>query len=730
MLKKRSPELVPKQSLPSHRRRSVADVADRARKADVKARKTSTASGQAIVTRDEVAQLKIPTMDSFVNFAQKMGIGADNPLSSASYGFNPITRLRTILEWMYRGSWLAGVAVDAIAEDMTRGGVEIRGELEPKALEKIDAKATELGIWDALCENIKWGRLYGGSIAVMLIDGQALNTPLRVETIGRNQFKGLSVYDRWMLDPSLNDLVTDFGPDLGKPKYYTIVGDAPSLRNQKVHFSRCIRMGGIQLPWWQRIQENLWDMSVLERLYDRMIAFDSATTGAAQLVYRSYLRTYKIKDLRMIAAQGGDALNGLVAQLEIMRRFQGTEGITLLDMEDEFAVNQRTSFAGLDDILIRFGEQIAGAVQTPLVRLFGQSPAGLNSSGESDLRTYYDGIKKRQEREMDKSVTNLYKAIALSEGVRPSDGFGIEFRSLWELKDEEKAKIASDVVAAVTTAEEGGIISQATALKELRQSSRITGIFTNITDEDINAASEELPPTGEEAMKMQAELGQQTAGLTGEKKDEKALGSRSSNDSIEYRYKAIDLGGGVWRVAETANGRQSGYVGPRFDSKEAAQAYIDREKLKTSDHAYKRTDSIAAVAAMLALHGLPVVVELKKGELHRGQDHRLRLFAAIIAADYGYIRRTTGEDGMEVDCFIGPHYASQLVTVIHALDPYTGEPDEDKCMLGYMNVEAALQDFALSYDDEQGEQRIGSYDVMSMEQFKSWLGEAPRSYVF
>jgi hypothetical protein len=41
----------------------------------------------------DVKGLSAVTADSFVNFAQLMGIGAENPLGSASYGFNPVTRI-------------------------------------------------------------------------------------------------------------------------------------------------------------------------------------------------------------------------------------------------------------------------------------------------------------------------------------------------------------------------------------------------------------------------------------------------------------------------------------------------------------------------------------------------------------------------------------------------------------------------------------------------------------
>ena len=328
----------------------------------------------------------VSTIDSFVNFAQKLGAGADNPLTSASYGYNPITRNRQQLEWIHRGSWLGGVAVDLVADDMTRAGVDFHTEIAPDEQEMMEHEAITLDIWGKINEVIKWSRLYGGCIGVMLVDGQDPATPLRLETVGPDQFKGLLVIDRWMCEPSLEDLVTDYGAHLGLPKYYKINAAAPALKGAKIHHSRlAFRMVGVELPQNQRMTENLWGISVLERLWDRMIAFDSASTGAAQLVYKSYLRTLKIPGLRDIVAAGGQAYTGLIQYTEMMRRFQGIEGITLIDGEDEFEAQGHSAFSGLSDALTQFGQQLSGALQIPLVRLFGQSPAGMNSTGESCL---------------------------------------------------------------------------------------------------------------------------------------------------------------------------------------------------------------------------------------------------------------------------------------------------------------------------------------------------------
>lgn len=170
------------------------------------------------------------TKDSFQNFALNFGIGTDNATTQNGYGFNPISRIRILLEWMYRGSWLAGMAVNVIADDMTRNGVDLLGELDPDSIQQLERAATTWQMWAQINKTIKWSRLYGGSICIPLINGQDVSTPLRIEAVGKGQFKGLYVLDRWQLNPSLGDLVTEFGPYLGQPKYYEIVGDAAALR--------------------------------------------------------------------------------------------------------------------------------------------------------------------------------------------------------------------------------------------------------------------------------------------------------------------------------------------------------------------------------------------------------------------------------------------------------------------------------------------------------------------
>lgn len=381
------------------------------------------------------------TADSFQNVAARLGIGTDNLSSASSYGFNPISRNRTQLEWMYRGSWLVGQAVDCVAEDMTRAGIDITSDVPPDELETVQTAMTRMVIPQRLCETIKWSRLYGGAIAVLLVDGQKPETPLRMDTVGKGQFRGLLVLDRWMIQPTYTEVVTEYGPNLGMPLGYYVTANAPALQESVIHHSRVIRLDGVDLPYWQRIAENGWGLSVVERLYDRLVAFDSTTQGAAQLVYKAHLRTVSVENLRDILAAGGPAEAALTKMFDMIRVMQSNEGLTLIDAADKFETHTY-SFSGLSDVLMQFAQQLSGALQIPLVRLFGQSPAGLNATGEADIRSYYDMIGQQQETKLRPGMHKIVCLTYRSETGKPiPKDLGVKFNPLWQMSDVEKAQI-------------------------------------------------------------------------------------------------------------------------------------------------------------------------------------------------------------------------------------------------------------------------------------------------
>jgi phage-related protein (TIGR01555 family) len=447
------------------------------------------------------ARLGNLTTDAISNFVARLGITNQNLLAFSGYDYTPLSRMSMMLEWAYRGSWIVGAAVDCVADDMTRAGIQPNSDTDPDDIEKLFSTMHDLCFWQRLNETIKWSRLYGGALLAMMIEGQDMAMPLDPETVPQDGLRGFLVLDRWMVQPTFAQLVLDPGPDYGMPVFYDVIANAPFMPRQRIHFSRVMRMDGVVLPFRQRLAENGWGMSVVERIYDRLIAFDSGTLGASQLLFKAYLRTYKVNGYRDLLGAGGELHERFASSMELMRLLQSNEGLTVIDKEDEFETHQY-SFAGIPDTLLMIGQQVAGALGIPLVRLFGQAPAGLNSTGESDFRNYDYMIHAAQEARLRRPLTLFFKVLWQSVlGHEPPPGWNFGFNSILVLNEMEKAEIAQRDADTIKLLHDGGIISTKIALQELKQSSILTGRFTNITEEDIED-SEQAPPPWEESQQQ------------------------------------------------------------------------------------------------------------------------------------------------------------------------------------------------------------------------------------
>lgn len=424
------------------------------------------------------------TNDSFENFAARVGLNTDNPTQGSQYGLNPITRQRVQLEFMYRSSWIIRNAIGVPADDMVRAGIEITGDITPSEIEELQAEFLALGVWDSLADAVRWGRLYGGALAVHAVDGQNAITPLRKTALMQGQYKGLTVFDRWQIQPSQVNFIQTMGPDFGHPMFYKTLTQPDFDIDQTFHYSRCARFLGEDLPYQQRRTEMGWGMSIIEPILDRLVSYDSTTMGIAQLVYRAYLRTLKMKNLRNNIATGGKQFEAALTQVDLIRRYQTNEGLTLLDAEDEMSTHT-FSFGGLPEVLVQFAQQISGATGIPIVKLFGQSPAGF-STGDTDLRSYYDNIGLRQKRNLRRVVLDVVILTYISKfGKQPPANLNFKFNPLWEMDNKDKSSVAVSTGNAVAQAFGNGTIDKVIAAKELKQSADRTGIFTNITDEFI-----------------------------------------------------------------------------------------------------------------------------------------------------------------------------------------------------------------------------------------------------
>lgn len=122
--------------------------------------------------------------------------------------------------------------------------------------------------------------------------------------------------------------------------------------------------------------------------------------------------------------------------------------------------------------------------------------------------------------------------------------------------------------------------------------------------------------------------------------------------------------------------------------------------------------------------GLELSIENPEGSERRGTSPDGTQWANRMAGHYGYIRRTEGADGDQVDVFVRPGTApgfSGPVFVIDQVDPSHRGFDESKVMLGYDTREEAERAYRDSYTpDWRGMGKVTQMDVPT---FKRWLAD-------
>lgn len=443
-------------------------------------------------TRADTTQTKqapISTMDAFSNPAARIGFGTMDLLNATEYPLTRLTQNYQLLTSLYRDNWIVQNIIATIPNDMIRKWYEIKSSIAPESIDQMLQLERQTQVRKKILLGMYWGRLYGGAAGVILLKGQNdLSQPLDIDTVMPGSFLGLQVLDRWNGIYPENELVTDPEDwDYGLPAFYTIRDEASGQAAARVHHSRIVRFIGRELPWMEQVAELYWGESEIEAIYNEVMRRDNVAGNIAALTFRA--------NINYMETEGLDQLLG-TANTEMQRRFwnlitaqsimESNFGTRVINKGDAIHNTQYT-FTGLSDVYDRIMMDVAGAARTPVTKLFGRSPAGLNATGEADMQNYYDYIDGLRETELRGIIERLLPIMALSAWGRIPDDMDIDFPPMWTPDAKEIAEIADRKTNAVVAAYQNDLIDSATAQQELQAMSDETGMFSKISDESIEA---------------------------------------------------------------------------------------------------------------------------------------------------------------------------------------------------------------------------------------------------
>lgn len=351
--------------------------------------------------------------DSWQNMLTGLGSGRDK--STFSH-LMPNDRLTPdYLQHLYDNDDIAARICELVPHEMMRQGMDITINGEPFVIEALSNTIKEVLIKS---------RIFGAAfIYVGADDGQPQEQPLNISRIKSVRFLNvLTVKDLSHQSHYSDPMVQKYG----QCEIYRLNG---SKGQTLIHESRLIPFFGTA-----SLNANHFPPSILQRIYPVLQQFHTSWQSTAHLMTDAAQGVFKLKGLHSAVASSRS--EELLKRMELVDMSRSISRSILLDAEDEDFRRDSYSFAGIPEILEKMMLRLAAAARMPVSLLMGQAPAGMNATGDSDIRFFYDQVKAEQENIKPKIqlITKIYQAD-------PDAKVSVEFPALWQMTDHEKAEL-------------------------------------------------------------------------------------------------------------------------------------------------------------------------------------------------------------------------------------------------------------------------------------------------
>lgn len=363
---------------------------------------------------DSIAMHDSELKDSYSNSV--LGIGNNDHLKQFdSYSFDNSTLNWTMWLALYNDSWVFRRIIDKPSQDMTRNGISILGNADftnvYKALNVLKPQLTEA---------IKWSKLFGGSVMVLLFKGvsyEQMAEPIKWDLIKYPETISAYVTDRWYgCSPTYDDIVSNLAnEDFGKPKYYTI--QFSDGTQYKIHHSWVLRFENRDAPNLVKYG-NLqgWGYAEGSHVIHEIMRDEKLKTSIASLVDKSLIEVIKMSGMRGTYMMSDKDSEQLQKRLEMVNWGRNYNSLTFLDKDDDYQQHQFSGVAGLADLLQQNMWQIASAVEMQGV-LFGDLSNGF-SRDEDALERYDERIQSDCESYYRKPLSKLLNILYHINGIK------------------------------------------------------------------------------------------------------------------------------------------------------------------------------------------------------------------------------------------------------------------------------------------------------------------------
>lgn len=341
------------------------------------------------------------------------------------------------------------LGVETLADEMLREWGRIQG-VDPDAADKINAELERLRVRKML-RNAAADAGYFGVGYVFIDTGtrdpEELLSPLwadpaKLRSGGRIQ--RLQPVDPSLVSPGEYNANDPLSRWFYTPRWFYLLG-------RRVHTSRMLKVVQHVPPLLLRPVYNFGGIPAAQQALDYLLHFTTTREAAARLLRKFSLTVFKTAAQGLIYnAEGAEA--DIIRRLTYFARNRDNDGVELIDKDDEDIVQINTPLSGVDVIVRQALEMLSAVFHMPVTKFLGISPGGMNATGESDSRNWYDYAGSQQETMLGPAMRTMLELLQAQELGGVDRALQWQWLPMWTPSAREQAetvKIGVDAAVAL-----------------------------------------------------------------------------------------------------------------------------------------------------------------------------------------------------------------------------------------------------------------------------------------
>ncbi|OGU55473.1 MAG: hypothetical protein A2V66_11900 [Ignavibacteria bacterium RBG_13_36_8] len=353
----------------------------------------------------------------------------------------------------------------------------------------IQAIFDELKLRKPIKELLYLNKAFGGALMFLGLDDGEEDTGKPVNYNTLKSIKFITIYDRFRI-PMINYNKDENSENYLNPETYSI--SPLEGKPFSAHYTRCVVLDGIFITDFVRRLNNGWGASIYQTIYDQLRDVGDTFSSIGHIIDNFETSSISMKNLLPLILAGKEDI--IKTRLDLMDLSRHVMNTILLDADEEVYNKHSSTLAGLPETLDRQMQYLSSVSGIPVTVLFGRSSAGMNATGENDIREWYDSVDEERKDTLQIVLEKLIRMCMLCKdyyfkGNEPEKWF-IQFNSMYQMTANESADVKVKISTADANYINAGVLDPEIVLKKRFEGGKFNENLI-LTEEDLTGEKKE-----------------------------------------------------------------------------------------------------------------------------------------------------------------------------------------------------------------------------------------------